>query len=257
MLAVLVAALLNAPVHVLYAGSLTTVMETQLAPALRGRTGLRFEGESKGSKALAHLIEAGLRTPDVFLSADPALIAGLNGGSGNGDVISGYAAFGSSPLVIAYAPNAPNAARFARTASTGRAIARLLRTPGVRVGRTDPRLDPKGARTARVLERLGISADPIPVFPEEDLAVRVQSGELDAGFFYTTETAALGLRVLPLPHALAAAGDAVYALGVLRHAPDPRAAHAFVNFILTGEGRTILEKAGVRYFTHPRIVGSV
>src|SRR5438067_1817385 len=56
-------------------------------------------------------------------------------------------------------------------------------------------------------------------FPEEDLAVRVQTGELDAAFFYSTETAPLGLRTLELPRDASLAGEITYAVAML-----PRAA---------------------------------
>ena len=60
-------------VSVLYAGSLGAVMEKGLAPAAERTTGHGIQGEGHGSVAAARMIRDRLRTPDVFVSADPAV----------------------------------------------------------------------------------------------------------------------------------------------------------------------------------------
>lgn len=238
-------------VSVAYAGSLVAAMEGPVASALR-RQNIRFEGEGKGSKALAHLISAGLRQPDVFISADPALLSALPRG-----LIASSTTFGSARMVLAYSPRSPHAALFEAAARHGSVLA-ALDAPGVKVGRTDPQLDPKGARTIAVLQLLGrhygdarAASDVLTrsgTFPEEDLAVRVESGELDAGFFYSTEVAGRGLRVIELPAEANLSRKIAYAVALMRNAPHPNAARAFVQFILHGQGKAILERAGIRYF---------
>jgi molybdate/tungstate transport system substrate-binding protein len=250
-------------VSVAYAGSLISVMEGPLAEALRAQTGVQFAGEAKGSKALAHLIAAGLRTPDVFISADPKLLDGL--ASGNDPFIAGYAVFGSARMVIAYSKSSPQRQLFEEAQRGTRSILDVLADPQVRVGRTDPQLDPKGARTVRVVHLLGMhfhrqdEADRLlakaQVFPEEDLAVRVESGEIDAGFFYSTETPGRGFQSLELPGDTNLSQEISYAIAPLRHAAHPAAAKVFVDFVLTGGGKAVLEQAGVSYFAHPRITG--
>ena len=245
----------SGPVSVAYAGSLVRTMEGPIAQSLRQRTGLQFSGEAKGSRALAHLIAAGLRTPDVFLSADPKLMNGICDDS---------TIFGSARMVVAYSPRSPHRLLFEAAAQGRRSILSVLAAPGVRVGRTDPQLDPKGARTIRSLTLLGrhfhdpraaqaVLADS-PVYPEEDLAVRVESGELDAGFFYSTETAGRGLVAIELPSDSNLSTQIAYAVCEVRGAKHPAAARAFLAFVLRGEGRAILESAGVRYFAHPKTV---
>jgi len=251
-------------VSVVYAGSLVRVMEGPLASSLRSQTGLQFSGEAKGSKALAHLIVAGLRTPDVFISADSKLLDGLMG-RGEQSFISGYRIFGSARMVVAYSIRSPHRDLFERAARGEASILDVLANPNVRVGRTDPQLDPKGVRTVRVLQLLGkhfhrpAEANAVlakaEVFPEEDLAVRVESGELDAGFFYSTETSGRGLRALELPSDSNLSREIAYAIAVLRHAPHPRAAKVFVDFVLVGGGKPVLEQAGVSYFSNPRVIG--
>jgi molybdate/tungstate transport system substrate-binding protein len=244
-------------VSVAYAGSLVRVMEGPIAQNLHRSTGLTFSGEAKGSKALAQLIRAGLRTPDVFLSADPSLMRGL---------APRYVIFGSARMVVAYSPRSQQASLFEAAARGRIPILRVLANPAVSVGRTDPRLDPKGERTVQSLQLLG-KHDRAPdlaqavlrktgVFPEEDLAVRVESGEIDAGFFYSTEIPGRGLRAVELPQDSNLSDTITYAIAQMPNAAHPRAAHTFVQFILNGAGKSELERAGLRYFAHPRTVGA-
>jgi molybdate/tungstate transport system substrate-binding protein len=252
-------------VSVAYAGSLIRVMEGPMASALRDQTGLTFAGEGKGSKALAHLIAAGLRTPDVFISADPKLLDELMRGGENA-FISGYTVFGSARMVVAFSAKSPHRDLFDDVVHGKRTILDVLSNPDVRVGRTDPQLDPKGERTVRVLQllaahfhrpseaaRLLVKAQ---MFPEEDLGVRVESGELDAGFFYSTEIPGRGLQGIELPGDTNLSQEISYALAVMRHAPHPAAAKTFAEFVMSGGGKAVLEQAGVSYFTHPRIAGT-
>jgi len=244
-------------VSVLYAGSLVATMEGPVKAALRSRYGLRFEGEAKGSRALANLIAAGLRTPDVFISADPALIVHLDRSE---HLVRAYSVFGSARMVVAYSSKSPHRALFERAAAGKVSILAVLADPSVRVGRTDPQLDPKGERTIRVLRLLGkhyhAAATALAVerkaeaFPEEDLAVRVESGEVDAGFFYSTEIPGRDLRPVELPDDTNLSHDIAYALAIMNDAPHPQAARAFAHFVLDGAGKALLQKAGVRYFAH-------
>jgi molybdate/tungstate transport system substrate-binding protein len=244
-------------VSVLYAGSLVRTMEGPLASSLRERTGLVFSGEGKGSRALAHLISAGLRTPDVFISAEPSLLKGI---------ARKYVVFGSARMLVAYSPNSPHRALFEDAAAGRRSILAVLDNPSVRVGRTDPQLDPKGSRTVRVLSLLGThyhaagQANAVlakaGVFPEEDLAVRVESGDLDAGFFYSTEMTGRGFQAVELPDDSNLSNEIAYAIGVVNGAPNPAAAQTFIGFVLRGDGRRILESAGLRYFAHPQIIST-
>ena len=242
-------------VSVAYAASLVGVMEGPVAQALSARTGLRFSGEAKGSRALANLIRAGLRTPDVFMSADPALFKGL---------VRSYTVFGSARMVLAYSPKSAHAQLFEKAAKGRLSLAAVLTSPGVHVGRTDPAVDPKGARTVRVAQllerhyRLRGFAQRLLAnareFPEEDLAVRVQTGELDAGFFYSTETKAMRLRSIELPPGTNLAGEIAFGIAVLPNAPHPQNAQTFLKFVLYGRGKHILESAGLHFFNPLRVV---
>jgi molybdate/tungstate transport system substrate-binding protein len=239
-------------VDVLYAGSLVTPMEGPVKTALAAR-GIAFAGEPGGSKQLANLILAGAANPDVFICVDPRLIARL------ATRVAWSEVFAGTSLGIAWSPQSRYAALFDRVAAGTMPLARALQTPGVRIGRTDPRLDPKGAYTIEGVrlwlgsdeERklLGADENPAQIFPEEVLLARIETGEIDAGFFYRTEAVARGYRFVPLPGRAALTERIAFALAVMKDAPHPRAAKAFADFVLTGPGRAILERAGLTYIT--------
>jgi molybdate/tungstate transport system substrate-binding protein len=232
-------------VSVAYAGSLVAVMEGPVSAAL-GAEGVHFVGEAKGSKALANLIEAGLRSPDVFVTADTSLADRLL----RDHLAARYCVFGSARMVIAYSVRSPHRALFEAAAAGKRPIARVLAQSGVSIGSTDPQLDPKGARTLRVLQLLHAPQlrAKLQTFPEEDLAARVESGQVDAGFFYSTELPRPDLRVVELPSGANLSSDVAYALVMMKNPPHPQGARTFEAFLLRGAGRAILERAGLRYF---------
>ena len=239
-----------APVRVLYAGSLVRLMERGIGPAF-DRPGETFEGFPGGSKALVNQITAGLRPADVFISANPALNAGL------GARVRWYVGFARSPLVIGYNPNSRFAAPFARHPWD-----EVLAQPGIRIGRTDPALDPKGVLTVRLLDRAAqVEHRPdlartilahSEILPEETLVGRLQSGELDAGFFYSTETA--DLRIPAVTVAPAIALEANYTAAILTDAANPGGAADFVAFLLGAKGQALMHEHGLATTT-PQVTG--
>ncbi|MBV9233440.1 MAG: extracellular solute-binding protein [Candidatus Eremiobacteraeota bacterium] len=243
------------PVSVLYAGSLVTPMEGPIKAKLLDEN-VDFEGQPGGSKALAHLIAAGLRAPDVFVSVDPTLIESL------GARVASATTFAATSLGIGWSPSSRYAQLFNDAAQGKRPLEQALETAGLRIGRTDPRLDPKGNYTMEAMRIwlgapgasriLGDPENPAQIFPEEDLLARVDTGQADVGFFYRTEAIARGYRFLALPGKAALTDRITYTLAVLKDAPHPNEARSFARFILTGEGRPILERAGLRYLDSPQ-----
>ena len=242
-------------VSVLYAGSLVTSMEGPIKAALRSE-GIDFQGEPGGSKRLANLIAGGLSNPDVFISVDPKLVSRL--GSKVGTAVT----FAGTSLGVGWSDKSKYAALFADVAAGKKTMVQALSTPGLRIGRTDPQLDPKGLYTLQAAKLLfgskaekrllGDDENPAQIFPEEDLLVRVETGEADVGFFYKTEALARVLHFVALPGAAALTHTIAYTLAVMRNAPHPAQAQAFSTFLLSGRGKAILEKAGVTYFVRPR-----
>ncbi len=69
---------------------------------------------------------------------------------------------------------------------------------------------------------LGAPENPAQVLPEETLVGRLQSGQLDAGFFYSTETSDARIPAVTLPADIAP--KAVYTVTILHDAPNPAGA---------------------------------
>jgi molybdate/tungstate transport system substrate-binding protein len=246
----------SGPVTVLYAGSLTDVMEHSIGPAFDERTGFTFSGMSAGSTAIVTEVKGGLVRGDVFVSASPAADTKLIGAS-DGNWVRWYVEFGTTPLVIGYNPHS----QFA-TALKTEPWYKVVTRPGFLLGRTDPATDPKGALAVTAIKRtaaadrdpglLSILQSTAGVYPEQTLVGRLQSGQLDAGFFYAAEAKAAGIPTVPLGHLTL---TATYTATVLRGAPDPAGADAFVAFLLGPRGRGLLEAAGIQAVLPPRFVG--
>jgi molybdate/tungstate transport system substrate-binding protein len=238
-------------VNVLYAGSLVNLMEHGIGPAFEKATGEGFRGFAGGSNGLANQIKGRLRQGDVFISANPKVDASLMGPA-NGSWVSWYISFAQSPLMIGY--NASS--RFAQDFRT-KPWYEVLSEPGIRIGRTDPKLDPKGALTLQLMASaaqfyhtpglaqrvLGMPENPSQVLPEETLVGRIQSGQIDAGFFYSTEITDARIPSVALPAAITP--KAIYTVTILRDAPHAADAERFALFLLGSEGRHMLEAHGL------------
>jgi len=76
-------------------------------------------------------------------------------GASNGDWVNWYISFAQSPLVIGYSPSSRFAAEFKT-----KPWYQVLMEPGVRIGRTDPKLDPKGALTLQLMQQANLLQEP-------------------------------------------------------------------------------------------------
>jgi molybdate/tungstate transport system substrate-binding protein len=243
-------------VDVLSAGSLQDLMQGQIGPALHNATGYTLNDVSMGSTALASSIKGGTLQGDVFISASPKVNASLEG-SGNGNWVSWYDQFASSPLVLGYNP----ASKFAQTLKT-KPWYQVIAEPGFHIGRTDPTTDPKGVLADDALDAAAtqynlpelrtLATETSDVFPETSLVGELQAGQLDAGFFYGVEAAAAKIQTVPLT-GTSLAGD--YTITILNKAPHDAAAVAFVNFLLGEAGQKILASNGV-VAGQPKVTGS-
>ena len=237
-------------VSVLYAGSLVTPMEGPIKTALRER-GIDFQGQPGGSKELANLIAAGIRSPDVFISVNPKLVTKL------GDRVASSTTFAGTSLGVAWSPNSRFNNLFESVVARQTTLWLALARPGVKIGRTDPKLDPKGGLTLALMKDaasfykmpdlsqrvLGAPDNPAQVLPEETLVGRLQSGQLDVGFFYSTETSDAKIPALALPPEIAP--KAIYTVTILRAAPNADGADRFVAFFLGAEGQKLLKAHGL------------
>jgi molybdate/tungstate transport system substrate-binding protein len=269
-------------VSVLYAGSLVNIMEHQIGPTFDSATGYTFQGEGKGSVALANEIKGHLRTPDVFISADPN-VNKLLMGAANGNYVSWYMNLARTQVVIGYNPNSKFAADFLAAASGSKPWYQVLEEPGVRLGRTDPELDPKGVSTILMFELaqayysqpglkqkiLGSDENVNQVFPEEELVARLTAGQLDAGVFYLNEAKSAKVPYITLPDQVNLGNPSMkstyatvswtnpktgtvhkgapilYTITIPSTSRNMAGAIAFVNFMLSSQGQTLLQKNGI------------
>ena len=227
-------------VQVLYAGSLANLMEHDLGPAFQKASGGTFAGTAAGSTQLVSEIKGKVKQADVFISASTDANNGLMG-TANGDWESWYATFATSPLVIGYNPNS----KFASDLKT-KPWNQVITEAGFKMGGTDPKLDPKGKLAAQALSTENIPASAVQVFPEEQLVGRLQSGQLDAGFFYTSEAADLNIPTITLTGLTL---KATYTVSVLNNAPNATGGIDFVNYLLGPDGLALLKKHGLQLQT--------
>lgn len=272
----------SGPVQVMYAGSLESIMEKQIAPAFQQNTGYTFQGEAKGSSALANEIKGHLHRPDIFISAAPAVNKQLMGAA-NGNYVSWYLNFARSELVIGYNPHSHFASDFQAAANNSKPWYQVLAEPGMRLGRTDPILDPKGQVTIYMMKLaeqyyhqpglkqrlLGADENTRQIFPEEELVARLGSGQLDAGFFYSNEAKAAHIAVITLPdqvnlgnpslastyaivtwtnpktRQVSKGAPILFTLTIPSTSQNRAGAQAFANFLLSSQGQGILLNEGL------------
>jgi molybdate/tungstate transport system substrate-binding protein len=182
----------------------------------------------------------------VFVSAAAAADKALEG-SANGNWVSWYSTFASSPLALAYNPKS----NFGRELANGKPWYQVLTQSGILVGRTDPKLDPKGILTVEAVNNaskklhdpaLARALSSFPVYPETALVGRLQSGQLDAGFFYAIEAASAHLSTVGLTPVYKVAD---YTVTILNRDPNPTGAAALVRYLLSAQRKDTLKKNGL------------
>lgn len=275
------AAITGQTVQVLYAGSLVNLMEKGIGPAFQKATGARYLGQGAGSVALANAIKDRTKFADVFISADPTVNASLMGPP-NGSWVSWYVLFARTSMVLGYNAHSKFAADFQKAKAGSLPWYQVLEEPGLRLGRTDPNLDPKGYHTLFLFDLaqgyyhlpdlgqkvLGADSNPAQIFPEETLVSRLQSGALDAGFFYLNEAVEQNIPYITLPDeinqsqpSLAATyarvswtsskghtvkgSPILYTATTVSQSKYPAAAAAFIKYLLSADGQKIMQQHGL------------
>jgi molybdate/tungstate transport system substrate-binding protein len=232
-----------AKVSAIYAGSLVGIMENALGPEFTKATEYPFEGFGGGSNEDAAAIKGKVRQADVFVSAAASADHELEG-SANGNWVSWYATFTSSDLVLGYDPKT----KFGRQLAAGKPWYKVITEPGILVGRTEPKADPKGKLTVEALDAAAKKLhDPgitkalknFPIFEETSMLARLQAGQLDAGFFYVVEAKKADVPTVPLTPVYKYAD---YTVTLLNNAENQSGAEALVAFLLSPRRKTV-EKA--------------
>ncbi|MGH7751877.1 MAG: tungstate ABC transporter substrate-binding protein WtpA, partial [Gemmatimonadales bacterium] len=186
------------------AGSLAAPFRDLLREFERRNPAVDVIQESSGSlEAARKLTELG-RIPDVIGVADYHVISSLLVPRHAG----WYAGFARTAMVLAYTHRSIGGREI-----TGESWWRILLRPGVRVGRSDPVLDPNGYRTLMVYQLAeahyrdpGLAARLLEASPRRfvrpkaaDLVALLQAGELDYAWSYRSIAETVGLRYVSLP----------------------------------------------------------
>jgi len=247
----------SGPVNVLYAGSLVNLITKQVGPAFQTASGYTVTGKGAGSTALVTDIKGKVDKGDVFISASPKATATLMG-SANGNWVSWYVSYASSNVVLGYNPKSKFAADI-----KSKPWYQAITEPGLKLGFTDPATDPKGKLVAQGLSDTAksknlpaltaIENDKGDVFPEETLVARLQSGQLDAAFFYTAEAKPANIPTVPLT---GESLKATYTISTLSGAPNEAGAEAFIAYLLGPDGQNFLKQDGFDLISPAKVTGT-
>jgi molybdate/tungstate transport system substrate-binding protein len=260
------------PLQVAYAGSMASMMDAGVKPAVAKSLNADMQGRAQGSTGLANLIVAGSIRPDVYISVTPApMRTVLRAGKANNAI-----PIARTEMVIAYSPKSQFASDLGKVDQPrAKAWWQILETPGVRFGRTDPNTDPQGLNIIFTMQLaatyyhqpdladkvLGPQINPQQIFQEPEVMARLQAGQLDASSAYKTQPGALGLPFLSLPKEInlcdASMEDTykkvtvtlngktlhpaplVFYAAVLKDAPQPELANRFLTWLQGPEAREI------------------
>ncbi|MGH2346751.1 MAG: extracellular solute-binding protein [Chloroflexota bacterium] len=195
------------PLQVAYAGSMGSVMDGGIRPAIAKALGVELQGRAQGSAGLANMIVAGSIRPDVFISVTPGPMRVVL----KADKAQSGIPIARTEMVIAYSPESQYAAALAKAGA--KTWWQILETPGFRFGRTDPNTDPQGLNVIFTMQLagryyhqpnlaekvLGSQINQQQIFQEPQVMSRLQAGQLDASAAYKTQPAAFGLPFLSLP----------------------------------------------------------
>ena len=121
---------------------------------------------------------------------------------------------------------------------------RDLADPSVAVALCAPAV-PCGLAARRLLALGGVRVEPVTLEPDvKSVLTKVSLGEVDAGLVYVSDATAAGdaVHTVEIPYAARIVNR--YPIGVLTDAPDSRAANAWVELVLSAQGRRVLARAG-------------
>ena len=263
-----------AALDVSYAGSMSSLMEGPVKSTVAQSLKLEMHGRAQGSSALAQLIVGGSIRSDVFIPVTPGpMFTVLR--AGKADVAQPIA---HTEMVIAYSPKSRFAAKLQAAAEGKARWWEVLQEPGLRFGRTDPVTDPQGRNiiftlmlAEKLLRRpslaaniLGPTINPRQIFTEPTVQARLQSGELDAASAYKIQPGPFNLPFITLPKEINLSGQNVhtehpeisltvngktfqpepliYYAAVLKDAPNPKGAKAFVEWLRGEEAQAIFKR---------------
>jgi molybdate/tungstate transport system substrate-binding protein len=205
--------------NVAYASSLQYLNTNVVSPAFTAATGYKYVGTSGAAGTLSSEIAANeLPAVNVFQSVGSDNITPLEP-----KYTKWYVQYAGNHMVLAYNPSSKYAPEFEAIASGKKPLAdlfTLLETPGLKLGRTDPNIDPQGRYFIEMLELAQMdyhlpsdtvtkiigsplnSSTSSQIYAESSLDSVLEAGELDAASAYYTQAIELHLHYITLPDAI-------------------------------------------------------
>jgi len=220
---------LSGTVTVFAAASLTGSFGTLGEQFQAAHPGVTVRFNFAASSALAESIAQGAPA-DVFASASAKNMDSV--------VQAGDAAdprtFAKNAMQVAVPPDNPAGVT---------ALADLAK-PGVKVALCQDQA-PCGTVAKQVLDKAKLTVKPVTLGADvKAVLTAVQLGEVDAGMVYRTDVQAAGDKVRGIEIPPAQNASTSYPVAVLSEAPNQAAARAFVDYVLSAEGATVLTGAG-------------
>jgi molybdate transport system substrate-binding protein len=228
---------LTGTVTVFAAASLTDVFTALGDQLMADNPDLEVRFNFAGSSALATQLTQGAPA-DVFASADEAQMAKEE----DAGLAVDPTVFAQNSLMLAVPPGNP--ARIAPPQAAGIPGLADLVPADLTLAVCAPEV-PCGAAAAKVLDSAGLSGAP-DTYEDDVRAVltKVELGEVDAGLVYVSDVHAAGDKVLAFAFRESSLAVNRYPLSVLTDAPNPAAARAFVDLVLSDAGQQVLRHAG-------------
>lgn len=264
-------------VRVLHAGSLTTLVQKELSPALRQAHGIVLESKAGHSVALAIALKEQRLHGDVYLSAD-AEVNQILLEPGDNQRIRWFVTFARNAVVLAYSPKSRFLSDFEQARRGALPWHQVLLQPGVKLKRNNPNDDPLGYYTLLVCalaqehyrlpdlaqRLLGDAKNPEQV--NQPHTVQLEHGEIDAMFLYQSAAVERTLPFLPLPDEINLSNAALatsyakvqyttdtgqtfhgkpisFSAAVLNNASNPLAALQIVDYLLSPSGQQSVQAA--------------
>jgi molybdate transport system substrate-binding protein len=183
-----------------------------------------------GSSGLATQITSGAPA-DVFAAASPSTMKTVTGaGDASGEPVT----FVKNQLVIAVAKGNPKGIK---------ALADLTK-PGLKVALCAEQV-PCGAAAKTALDASGVKVKPVTLEQDVKSALsKVKLGEVDAALVYRTDAKASAGDVDGIEFPESAQATNEYPIVVLKAAPNPTGAAAFVAYVRSEPALTVLTDAG-------------
>ena len=264
--------------RIAYAGSMGVVMDNAAGPTFAKAHHATYQGIGQGSYALARLLAAHQLQADVFVTITPGPMQVLK----QAGLVRVAVPVASTQMVVIYSPHSRFANELAAASQGKKKWYEVLRERGLRLGRTDPAVDPQGANVLLTLQLAadyyhrpdllkaiaGASGNPAQIFTEPSLMSRLEAGQIDAAIGYLSAAQSHHLPTIALPGEINL-GDPdmqkpwydrasitldngktlrvqplVFYAGVLGNAPQPALARDFVGFLQSAQGQALFREHG-------------